>query len=82
MILALVTSASAAPSPTPIDEGMSELVATNNNLACSTGSCDTPLVLKGINSTAQTSSGFSLQGAWSPLAILTAGGLALSANML
>ncbi|KAI5120286.1 hypothetical protein M0805_005343 [Coniferiporia weirii] len=89
-------TASAAPNPNanPIDAGTEHDIAVNNNLACSTGSCNTTAIGNSIvaessdNSTSDSSWTYSngasavLRDTWSPFTLIAAGGLALSTGML
>ncbi|KAH8115393.1 hypothetical protein DFH11DRAFT_104318 [Phellopilus nigrolimitatus] len=93
-LCALAAAASAIPSPNPIDSGTAHVIALNNNLGCSTGSCDrnatavnATVANAGSNNSTNSGSYSSdasamSYNAWSPLTFIAAGGLAFSTGML
>ncbi|EJD07965.1 uncharacterized protein FOMMEDRAFT_138046 [Fomitiporia mediterranea MF3/22] len=84
-LFALVIAASAAPNPSPVDKGVAQVVAVNDNLGCSSGTCNTTLAETNDTSSnppAYSSAAWTHREAWSPFTFLAVGGLALSTGML
>ncbi|KAL5483129.1 hypothetical protein ACEPAI_8358 [Sanghuangporus weigelae] len=82
-VIAFVATAAAAPNPSPLDADTAHIIAMNNNLACSTGSCNSTVLETNSTSTVPYTSGvWGRRDTWSPLTLFAVGGLAFSTGML